>query len=655
MNKDFIIDYLGCILLKLFGSFIRILPVGFGLFLGRRLGDLLYYFDVKHKAVAYANIKTAFGAKLTPGQLSTLTREFYRSLGESLMEVFFIPLVDKEYINRHVSIEGFEVINETLKSGKGLILLGVHSGSWELSNIISANFGLTFSIFVRDQRHPRLNNLLNSYRIQRGCKIIQRTNQTRHLIEALKNNEAIGMTIDQGGRTGCPVTFFGKTASMASGAVRLALKFDTPIVPAFYTRIKGPFIKVILEPPVKIKKTGNKEVDMRDNVQEIVSIFERHINKYPKDYLWSYKIWKHSNHRDILILDDARTGHLRQSQAVAGLISDYLKERQIDSSIFIQDVKFRNFFSKNALILSSCFAGKYHCQGCLWCLRTFLERKNYKSLISRKADIIISCGSSVACVNYVLSRENQAKSIVVTRPSILSTKRFDLVVMPRHDQPPKRKNVVVTEGALNLIDEQYLDNCVSEMAYRISKENDKRLAISDKQVIIGLLIGGDTKNFRLTKEKILEVISQIKSASEKLNADILATTSRRTSKEAEGLLKKELQDYPRCKLLVIANEKNIPEAVGGILGLSSVVIASPESISMVSEAVSSKKYVLVFQESGLNRKHRIFIDYFAKNRYIYLSNGFDLSERIQDVLSRKPKISILKDNRVVMQALSRIL
>ena len=238
----------------IFGFIVTFTPIFLSCFLARRIGGLLYYLDYKHRAVAYSNIKTAFGAKLSPKQLARLTREFYRNFGQNLIEVFFIPMVNKKYIEKYISFEGLQYVDEAFKKKKGVILLGVHAGSWELSNIICANLGFSFSVFVREQKFTRLNALLNSYRRQKGCKLIERQNQTRQLIEALKNNEAIGLTADQGGSLGELVTFFGKDASMATGALKLALKYDSVILPAYYTRVKGPYIKTVIDRPLKSRK-----------------------------------------------------------------------------------------------------------------------------------------------------------------------------------------------------------------------------------------------------------------------------------------------------------------------------------------------------------------------------------------------------------------
>ncbi|MFH0913650.1 MAG: ELM1/GtrOC1 family putative glycosyltransferase [Candidatus Omnitrophota bacterium] len=647
MKKNSIIDYWGCILFRLIGPLIRSLPLGVSLFAGRKLGELFYYFDAKHKAIAYANIKTAFSNKLSPPQINSITKDFYRSFGQNIIEMLLIPLVNKAYIDKYITIEGKQHINAGFAKGKGVIFLGMHDGSWELSNIICANLGIPFSLFIREQRYPRLNSLLNIYRKQGGCNIIQRENQIRRLIQVFKDNESIGMTADQGGKTGMLVKFFGKDASMPTGAVRLALKYDVALIPVFYTRLNGPYVKVFVEPPFEVEKTGDLEKDIRDNLQRIVNIFEKYITKYPREYLWTYKIWKYSQEKTVLILNDGKTGHLRQSQAIAQIAKDYLKERGITTNVHTLEIEFKNKFSRYAFVLNSYLAGKYRCQGCLDCLKMFLREVNYKSLVSIKPDIVISCGSSVAAVNYAVAKENLAKSIVIMRPAILSTGRFDLVVMSQHDRPARRKNIAVIEGALNSINEVYLQ----EQAENLKAE---QLKISE-ELVLGLLIGGDTKTFRLTADFVKGIIAQIKNTLKKLDAQILITTSRRTSRGIEQLLKQEFVGHLACKLLVIANEKNIPAAVGGILALSKIVITSPESISMVSEAVNSKKYVLVFNAPGLGSRHKAFLKHFAQNKYINLVDVANLGNKIEETWVNKPLVHAPQDNILVSEAIKNIL
>ena len=91
------------------------------------------------------------------------------------------------------------------------------------------------------------------------------------------------------------------------------------------------------------------------------------------------------------------------------------------------------------------------------------------------------------------------------------------------------------------------------------------------------------------------------------------------------------------------------------MGLSQIIVISPESISMISEAVSSKKYVLVLDLPGLGRRHQRFLRHFAKNKYIYLIKPSDLCNTIEDIWLRKPAIHTPRDNFVISEAIKKIL
>jgi len=626
------------------------LPTAAVLFTGRRIGDLLYRLDARHRAIAHANIKFALGNGSAPCRIKNITREFYRGFGQSIIEIFIIPRVDRKFIDKYIKIEGYEYVEKAFKSGKGVIFAGVHEGSWELYNIICKSvMGFGFSLFVRQQdKFPRLNCLLNSFRKNQGCQIIEKQNQTRQLIELLEAGKPIGMSVDQGGKDGVSVEFFGRDASMASGAVRLALKYDAIILPAFYTRAKGLKGKIIVKPPLEISKTGDSQEDLRNALQKLVLVFEGLIREYPQEYLWTYKIWKYSKSRKILVLSDGKAGHLRQAQALAQIVSRYFREKGIAAGHEVAEVNFKNRFFRAGLSLCGCLTGRYSCQGCLRCLKVSLRQDSYRLLSFAKVDIVISCGSSLAAVNYLFCRENLSKSFVLMKPSFLSLRKFDLLVMPMHDNPPRRKNVVATQGALNLIDKDYLNLQAARLSIRQGIERDRF------NFYIGILIGGEAKDFRLDTEKVSQVINQAKLAAERNNAGILVTSSRRTLKETEILLKREFSNYPRCKLLIIANEKNIPGAVAGILGLSKFAIVSPESISMISEAASSGREVIVF-EDRVGVKHKRFLGRLSRDKHIYLCG----SDKIGDLIAGRKEgpcgLLPLNDAEVIKKALGRIL
>ncbi len=627
--------------------------------------------------VAYANIKKTVSDNLDCVSTRRIMRKSYQAFGQNLIEISFIPRINKQYLQKYIHIENKGYIQEAFNRGKGVIFLIVHEGDWELSNIICANLGFPFVLFVRDQGFPKLNALLNYYRLKQGAKIIHKNTGIRQLIEVLKNNQSIGMTTDQGGRKGQLVNFFGKEASMSTGAVKLALKYDCAIIPVFYTRVKGPYTKVILDQVFTATPSADPQNDLRQNLQRLISVYEKYIRQYPHEYLWTYKIFKYGKEREIMIISDGKTGHLRQSESVAKLAIEQLAIRGMKATLNIREVKFRSSIFRRLFSLSIVLSGKYPWRSSLLWLRHALTSESWQNLVRLNPDFIISAGGKLSSINYLLSKENQAKSIVLMHSVLSDLKKFDLRIIPQHDRPEGRglasfsqshkpegrglasfsqshkpaqkSNIVITEGALNLVDSVYLN----ENSDKLRRSGLIKGGLSS--LTIGVLIGGSSKNFSISKEAITQVIIQLKKAAEQLGADILLSTSRRTAKDVEMVIKSQLVNYARCKLLIIANENNYPDVVGGILGLSSIIISSPESISMISEAVCAKKYVVVFSSDKLSAKHQRFLKNYQDKKYIYIKEIKDLSIGVNQLLLNKPQVNSPEDNIKVIEGLSKIL
>lgn len=652
--SDFLVYYL----LRVLGPLVRSLPSGLVFFIGRRLGDLAWCFDLKHRLRAYSHIKTAFGSERTPGQLRGICRDFYRSFGENAAEMLLIPKMDRDYIRRNVRIHGLEHVQEAFGRGKGVILVAMHAGGWEIANIICASLGFPFSMFVREQKWPRVEKLLNAYRCQKGCRLIKREDEVRQLLRVLKANEATVLTIDQGGKNGTNVSFLGKDASMASGAVRLALKYDAALVPVFPVRVKNSRVDFYVEPAFTLSRSGDEKRDLQDNLQALVRIFEGFIRRWPQSYLWTYRIWKYARQKEVLIISDGKAGHLRQSQALAAEVCAFYRasqqRRAERAQVRTVTLAYRHPLGRAAMAAAGCLSGKYICQGCLRCLEALLAPSCFRELTAVSADVVISAGSAAAPVNYLIARENQAKSLVVMRPALQPLNRFDAVIMPRHDlvnrtRPRLPGNVLVVDGALNLIDEAYLRDNLAALQRGCGYLGPQ------SRPVIGILLGGESAHFSLTPRLAERVLRQVKAAAEAIDADVLVTTSRRTSVATEQAVKREMAGYGRCKLLIIANEKNYPFAVGGILAASDIAVVSPESISMVSEAASSKAYTLVFAGGRQGRRHEAFLEGFSRRGFIALEQPEALSSRIENIWYNRPHL-MRPDNRSrIQQLLGRIL
>jgi KDO2-lipid IV(A) lauroyltransferase len=647
-------------LAKSLSFLLRFLPISWCLGIARGLGSLVYLLSIKRRQIGYVNLKFAFGSAYSPCQRRRIIKKAYQNLAQNVLEMLALPKIDVNYAKRYIKIEGQEKIREALKKGNGIIFLSGHFGNWELSSIYSGLQGLPPKVLARRQKFRRLNGFLNRMRESKGCIVVTKGMATREIFKSLKENQAVGILADQdAGKKGVFIDFFHRPASTHNGAVRMALSTGAVILPAFIIREKGPYHRLVIEDPLN-EGHKNEQIDTISVLKSFNSLLESYIRRYPSQWLWMHKRWKSTPVRSVLVLSDTKTGHIRQLEAMTKTMQKVAKAKRIELRIRMVTLRYRSLPAKALLALSTGFysllltcklALPGVCQGCLWCLRIALNRSDYRVLKEACADIILSCGYAVAPINFVLSQENMARSVVLMRPGILSTKRFNLVIMPEHDNPPERKNVIALQGALNLIDGDYLTQQAKGLL-------DQGFSFKKDSLKIGLLIGGDTKLYNLPEKMVREVIKQLRLIADDLDAEILATSSRRTPRRIELLLKEELGNFPRCKMLIIANEANIEAAVGGILGLSHIIIVSGESISMVSEAASCGKLVFVFEPQRKVRfkpKQGRFLEGLSRKNHIILISPGELSKSVSKVWGQGRQTEPLDENQELFKAIKDLI
>ncbi len=638
-------------LVKILSFIFSKLPVSASLFIARILGRIYYFFDAKHRSISYHNLRLALSADFKPVQLKKILKNYYLNIFQNFVEVLYMPKIDSGYIEKYIKIEGANYLRQAAQQKKGFIVTSGHFGNWEIPNIICKYLFPDRSYFVLAKEQPgmgKLGQLLNQYRQMRGVNIIStKIDGLRQAVEGLRNGAILGMVIDQGiGKSDVYADFFNHRVRSPVGAIKLGLEFDVPVFLTYIRRIKGPNLSLTILPAIRVEKDPNLANNIQAGVQELNNRLEDFIRKFPQDYLWQFKRFKSRLDRRILVLNDVKAGHLRQSQAVAKSLSESLKNRGFIVDIEIVNIEFNSNFANTALALLLKLLGKKFADGYL---KSAIKEDCYNRLINICPDFVISAGNSLAGLNILAAAENQAKSIIIMKPSLFSLKNFDLAIIPRHDRVKPRKNVVMVDVAPNLIDDAYLEKNCASLSQKFNIDKDP------KKLKIGLLIGGDTKDLKLSKELTREVCDQLLKVSQENKAQILISSSRRTTKEIENVLKEKFSDKKTCPLLIIANEGNIPEAVGGILGICQVVVVSGDSISMISEAVSSGKQIIVFKLPGSNAlKHNRFLMSLQERGFIYFAD-FNMAELIKQIWFKGGQKKPLEDNRLIQEATERIL
>ncbi len=360
-------------------------------------------------------------------------------------------------------------------------------------------------------------------------------------------------------------------------------------------------------------------------------------------------MYKYTNRIDVLICDDGRTGHLRQSQAVAVSLREAAQQQGKETRLTTVKIEYRSDVWKTlfqcAVLMSS---GLRFMRG-RWLYAMALTPDTVKQLDQVKADCVISCGSMNGALAWLVADLNRAKSIAILKQGLMPLTAFDKVILPEHDgYKGKSGHVIQTKVAVNLIDGPYLTKQVNALLERYSHLK------SDVRLKFGVLIGGDTKGVKMKSEVIRLLFNHLKNACVHYKASLLVTTSRRTPPDIEFLIEQEMQSLKRSGLCIIENQSPTPEAMGGILGLADIVIVSGESISMVSEAIASQKATIIFSPLGefsndSTQKYDQFALRLSEEGYALASNIKDIPQSINMLMSTKRPLKKLNQKSLLSE------
>ncbi len=211
-----------------------------------------------------------------------------------------------------------------------------------------------------------------------------------------------------------------------------------------------------------------------------------------------------------------------------------------------------------------------------------LTYENLSSLKIEKNTILISCGKKSVKASVYLKKKYQDLifNIHIQDPKI-NHKYFDLIVCPEHDN-------------LNV------DNCISTL---LAIHNIKFKKNIRNKNTINFIIGGPNKYFKFQQHTQEKILNEIKFLSNEFKVNVIP--SRRTPR---GLIE-ELSKIDNENVITF-NDLFNPKKYGELLSEGNLQIVTWDSISMISEAISSEAgtFLFKFEEKFCPKRYLKFFD-----------------------------------------------
>jgi len=206
-------------------------------------------------------------------------------------------------------------------------------------------------------------------------------------------------------------------------------------------------------------------------------------------------------------------------------------------------------------------------------------------------EVLIACGRLATAPALAVKRASGGRVFwVQVQDPRFARREVDLMVVPAHD-PARGENVFETLGAVHRV-----------TAARLA-EGGRRFApllASLPRPLVAVLLGGDNRVYRLTRARFADFADQL-AALARAGYGIAVTPSRRTGSENERLLRERLAGLP-----AFVWDGSGDNPYFGLLGLADAVVATADSVSMVSEAAATGKPVHIVDLDGGSAKFARF-------------------------------------------------
>jgi KDO2-lipid IV(A) lauroyltransferase len=296
-------------------------PYGAALFAGRIVGSISYFLLSKRRNALSDEYKCIFPNKAAV-DIKNIVKENFMLLPMDQVDYVYHGRLDSENVEQMIEIQGLPALDESLKRGKGVIMLTFHFGchlqimpalgfrgykvcqvarEWSPSISGAGNPAARFlakRLFAIRTRH-------SGSRLPAQIIPIKHGGFPRALFECLRKNGILVVAMDGGGiGSHTDISFFHmKGYPFAAGPLKLALRAHAAVHPVFIVRQENWRNRAVIGEEIVMERRESEEETIRWNARKVVALLEKYVADYPAHYgteLLSTRPSRFANHSERL-------------------------------------------------------------------------------------------------------------------------------------------------------------------------------------------------------------------------------------------------------------------------------------------------------------------------------------------------------------------
>ena len=283
--------------LRLWTLIVNCFPIETNLSTARLMGRIWWAAMRRHRDRALDNLRPALGDRYGERQLRRIARQSFEHFAQLyLVEAVMSPRLITEWSwARYVELHKLGPALRELLNGRGLIMLTGHFGNYELLGYTICRLGLPLTAVMRPVDNPLINRYLVAARAAGGLALLYKKGVTAVAPQVIDRGGALCFIADQdAGRKGLFVDFFGRQASTYKSIGLLAMQKRVPIVVGYAVRVRRGFhYRLAVERIIRPDEWESQPDPLRWVTQTFSHALEAAIRRWPEQYLWVHRRWKH--------------------------------------------------------------------------------------------------------------------------------------------------------------------------------------------------------------------------------------------------------------------------------------------------------------------------------------------------------------------------
>jgi heptosyltransferase-2 len=266
-----------------------LLPVRVLFAIGNFLGLGAWLLLPQYRRLARRNLAIAFANEKSSRELGRIARRNFQCLSANLLCNLKMVSMPAEKLARYVEPENLDAAHHELRSGRPVVLVLSHIGSWELAAQLVPHY-LPYRIGSPYQslRNRYIDRDVSRRRARTGAELFDRSEGFHKPIELLRSGGLLGIFADQhAGDHGVWTPLFGRLASTSALPGLLAKRTGATVMAAAVHTVGPARWRMIFTPRLDSPGDSVNAITWKAN-----ATIEQQVRKAPEDWLWVHNRWK---------------------------------------------------------------------------------------------------------------------------------------------------------------------------------------------------------------------------------------------------------------------------------------------------------------------------------------------------------------------------